>query len=209
MKRVRTKIPNASLVDVVHYIGGPCDEVVIASCIVPGGSGCGWTILDSLEEAVRLACSRATSMQGGIQVGESVRLVQPQSRPDLNGKLGLAIKFSESRGVGQWLIRFGSGEVVQIPPTELEGLEVGRGRVLAFWGHASWTRVQLLGEIARGHWGLCRATVTDLVLHPAERWLGLDGRLVYAPVTEMTDKSLEEAHRQMTADHAGLIQHAD
>jgi hypothetical protein len=30
------------------------------------------------------------------------------------------------------------------------------GRVYVFWGDARWSRAQLLGEIARGHWGLCR-----------------------------------------------------
>ena len=31
------------------------------------------------------------------------------------------------------------------------------GTVLCFWGDARWSRTQLLGEIARGHWGMCRA----------------------------------------------------
>jgi hypothetical protein len=37
------------------------------------------------------------------------------------------------------------------------------GLVLAFWGDARWSRAQLLGEIARGHWGLAKAGVGDLV----------------------------------------------
>ena len=40
----------------------------------------------------------------------------------------------------------------------------GGGRLLIVWGEARWTRSQLLGEIARGPWGLC--TVSCLFLSP-------------------------------------------
>eukprot|EP00041_Stephanoeca_diplocostata_P034720 m.1197789 g.1197789 ORF g.1197789 m.1197789 type:complete len:527 (-) comp24569_c0_seq1:2931-4511(-) len=33
----------------------------------------------------------------------------------------------------------------------------------AFWGDARWSRTQLLGEIARGSWGVCRAEVNDVI----------------------------------------------
>lgn len=58
--------------------------------------------------------------------------------------------------------------------------------MLVFWGDAQWSRVQMLGELARGHWGLCRASVADIIAPPAERRAGLDGRLIYAPKTVET-----------------------
>ena len=55
------------------------------------------------------------------------------------------------------------------------------------WGDAQWSRTQLLGEIARGHWGLCRASVAELIAAPSARWDALEGRLVFAPDTEMME----------------------
>jgi hypothetical protein len=88
------------------------------------------------------------------------------------------------------------------------------GRVLVAWGDARWyvpqphsrlltlifhtnhyhiigiitrrSRTQLLGEIARGHWGLGKASVCELTAAPSQRWSGLDDRLCFSPVTEMT-----------------------
>jgi hypothetical protein len=61
-------------------------------------------------------------------------------------------------------------------------------RVAAFWGDARWSRTQLLGEISKGHWGLCKASVADVVTTPPQqRYNGLSGRLAFAPVTEMTE----------------------
>ena len=60
------------------------------------------------------------------------------------------------------------------------------GRVLVAWGDARWSRTQLLGEIARGHWGLGKASVCELTAGPPARWAGLDDRLCFSPVTEMT-----------------------
>ena len=79
------------------------------------------------------------------------------------------------------------------------------GVVHCVWGDAQWSRTQLLGEIARGHWGLCRAAVTDLphdggAARAARRWRpDVDGRLVFAPVTEMTEDFMRTAEQEMVA----------
>lgn len=63
--------------------------------------------------------------------------------------------------------------------------------IYAFWGYAAWSRTQLLAETARGHWGLCRAGVEDLKRLPAaSRRAALDGRLVFAPISAMTDSAV-------------------
>merc|ERR550525_546923 len=109
----------------------------------------------------------------------------------------MALRFLE--GPGRWEIRLADGEGKQIRPANLEALDGGSGRVFAFWGDARWSRTQLLGEIARGHWGLCRASISEIIAPPAQRWPALRGRLAFAPVTEMTESFLQEGQRQMAA----------
>ncbi len=61
-----------------------------------------------------------------------------------------------------------------------------------YWGSAGWTRVQLLGEMARGSWGLCAAQGEDVFAargaHPATVYSAIlaANRPVYAPQSEMT-----------------------
>eukprot|EP00051_Salpingoeca_urceolata_P033154 m.19220 g.19220 ORF g.19220 m.19220 type:complete len:631 (+) comp5898_c0_seq1:395-2287(+) len=67
--------------------------------------------------------------------------------------------------------------------------------VLVFWGDARWSRTQLLGELAKGSWGMCHADVSDAFAaeplgqqpDPKGLWTRLvtSGRLVYAPDNEM------------------------
>lgn len=123
---------------------------------------------------------------------------------------------------GRWEVLLPSGEGVRVKPVNLKTVlrspesisssaatdapaecGPGAGRVLVFWGIARWTRAQLLGEIARGHWGLCRATAHELILKSSAVWPALtqSNRLVYAPNSDMTDQlvSSGEARRQMEA----------
>lgn len=69
---------------------------------------------------------------------------------------------------------------------------------MAFWGDARWSRAQLLGEIARGHWGLCRAGVSEFTAAAGDVYEGLERRLAFAPVTEMTEDFMTEARRDMS-----------
>mmetsp|Transcript_18962 Transcript_18962/g.48325 ORF Transcript_18962/g.48325 Transcript_18962/m.48325 type:complete len:90 (+) Transcript_18962:264-533(+) len=65
-----------------------------------------------------------------------------------------------------------------------------RAVVHVFWGEARWSRTQLLGELARGSWGMCRAEASDLFDSAHERvWKAThrSGRLIYAPRTAMSD----------------------
>ena len=66
-----------------------------------------------------------------------------------------------------------------------------------------WTRAQLLGEIAKGSWGLCRASVDELLTAEPSRWAKLQSsaRLAYAPVSEMTEEYIRRATQQMEAFH--------
>ena len=67
------------------------------------------------------------------------------------------------------------------PGAAAEAASSRGGRVLAFWGDARWSRTQLLGEIARGSWGMCQGTVLDLASVPRLRRSGLDPANVAGP----------------------------
>jgi hypothetical protein len=194
LARVTSQFPSASSVDIAHYRGGPCEPGAVVACVVPGGVRQGWTVVTAasggLTAAVRLAHSRAARRcreQGAVSGGQTVRLVDLKARPELNGEVALALRFDP--GAGRWLVRLRNGEGKQVRPENLEAAAGSGpcGRVMAFWGDARWSRAQLLGEIARGHWGLCRAGVGDITAAASARFDGLEGRVVFAPVTEMTE----------------------
>lgn len=207
---VCAKYKGASQVQITHFKGGPCDDEDLMCCIVLGGGGRGWTVLkdlkspvELLKNAVELAHSRAVKrfdVQGTITGGQSVRLVGLQAAPELNGEVGIALRFAENSS--RWLVRLRNGEGKQLRPQNLEPLSHEGGRVFAVWGDARWSRAQLLGEIAKGDWGLCRANVGDLTASPNERWDNTKGRLAFAPITEMTEGYMREAQREMQATRA-------
>ena len=187
-RKALAKYPQASEVEIVHYIGGPCSPEEVSTCVVTGGSGVGWTIVPKLSDAIELAHMRSyvrSEAQGVIFGGASVRLCGLQGRPELNGECGIALRFVEESG--RWLVRLKDGEGKSLKPSNLEPIGAGHGVVHCVWGDAQWSRTQLLGEIARGHWGLCRASVAELIAEPTGRWDTLDGRLVFAPDTEMME----------------------
>eukprot|EP00928_Gymnodinium_smaydae_P047072 TRINITY_DN31405_c0_g1_i1.p1 TRINITY_DN31405_c0_g1~~TRINITY_DN31405_c0_g1_i1.p1 ORF type:complete len:480 (+),score=86.33 TRINITY_DN31405_c0_g1_i1:84-1523(+) len=202
----------ASRVRITHFLGGPCEDEDLMWCVVLGGSGCGWTcIKKDLAKAIELAYGRSCKRceaQGDIVGGQTVRLKGLQSCPELNGELGITLRFAEESG--RWLVRLRNGEGKQLRPVNLEPEAGSEGRVFAVWGDARWSRAQLLGEIAKGDWGLCHANVGDLAALPSDRWANMQGRLAFAPITEMTESYMRAAHAEMIAARAQVqMQHAD
>ena len=131
------KHAGAKHVQITHYIGGPCDEESISCCVVPGGHGCGWTVVQELSEAIELAYSRSyvrSEKQGAVHGGQSVTLVGLQARPDLNGEVGIALWFTED--TGRWLVRLKDGEGKQIKPANLKAFGPEHGVVHCVWGDA-------------------------------------------------------------------------
>ncbi|CAK9071554.1 unnamed protein product [Durusdinium trenchii] len=210
MREICKKYRKASSVEITHFIGGPCQEEELMCCVVLGGGGCGWTVLKDLAQAIELAFSRAAKRldaEGDIHGGQTVRLKGLQGAAHLNGEIGLALRFNADSG--RWLVRLRNGEGKQLRPANLEGLDGSDGRVFAVWGDARWSRAQLLGEIAKGDWGLCRANIGDLTSGPTERWPATRGRLAFAPITEMTESYMSEAQREMNAARQTLQMHAE
>lgn len=208
MAKVSSKYKGAAQVQITHFIGGPCEEEDLMCCLVLGGSGAGWTSVKDLESAIELAYSRAAKRfeaQGDIHGGQIVRLHGLQACPELNGEVGIALRFADA--TGRWLVRLRNGDGKQLRPANLEGLDGAEGRVFAIWGDARWSRTQLLGEIAKGDWGLCRANVGDLAASPSQRWENMSGRLAFAPITEMSESYMREAQREMAVARATMQMH--
>jgi hypothetical protein len=208
VSRVCSKYKGAATVEITHFLGGPCEDDDIMACIVLGGGGQGWTVLKDLDSALELAHARAVrrfDVQGEIAGGQTVRLVGLRAAPELNDEVGVALRFNESSG--RWLVRLRNGEGKQLKPANLEAMEGGSGRVFVVWGDARWSRAQLLGEIAKGDWGLCRANISDITTSPMERWQNMQGRLAFAPITEMTESYMREAQNQMVAARATVQMH--
>lgn len=207
---IASQYPGAADVEIEHFLGGPCDDMALSCCVVPGGAPQGWAVVKDLDVALTLAYSRAANTRVaaaaamGVDVshpsvvsgGQSVTLAGLKGRPELNGEPGVALLFDKDSG--RWQVRLRNGEAVKVRPGNLDPGDGRDGRVLAFWGDAQWSRTQLLGEIARGHWGLCKASVDVIaVLDTDNRWDAARSRSVYAPVTEMTDAALRQAGDQM------------
>ena len=87
-------------------------------------------------------------------------------------------------------LRRGAAVVVKVKPSNLrnDGDVGGKcGTILAFAGDARWTRVQLLGEIAKTSWGLCQGQISDVLFSPSDKlYDSVVTRLVYAPLSEMS-----------------------
>jgi len=197
LQNVCSKLPRAAKVELSYFIGGPCDRDRIVSCLVLGASHRGWKSVEKLEDALTLACclQRRETEQGDFGCGQTIRLHGLQGRTDLNDEVGLTLQFLQDPG--RWMVRLRNGDGVKVRPANLDGIRGRHGQVYVFWGDARWSRTQLLGEIARGHWGLGKASTADLTLPAADRWKGLDGRLAFAPETAMTEDFMRDGSQQM------------
>eukprot|EP00604_Paraphysomonas_vestita_P003672 CAMPEP_0174820622 /NCGR_PEP_ID=MMETSP1107-20130205/4564_1 /TAXON_ID=36770 /ORGANISM="Paraphysomonas vestita, Strain GFlagA" /LENGTH=167 /DNA_ID=CAMNT_0016036305 /DNA_START=453 /DNA_END=952 /DNA_ORIENTATION=- len=103
----------------------------------------------------------------------------------------MALRYLPLPGPQRWEVQLSTGEGLKIKPINLIS-DGGSSKVMVFWGDARWSRAQLLGEIARGHWGLCCATISEFIVPPNEVWNGtlIPGRLAFAPISAMTDEIL-------------------
>jgi len=145
-------------VKVNHYIGGPCDTSSIRNCIVSGGNSRGWSNFRTLSDALKVAASRAANVaqtesgceESSFFAGCKVEVHGLNNRADLNGELGVTLRYIKNEG--RWNVRLRAGDGVQIKPVNLRKVDKGGdgGTVDVFWGDARWTRTQLLGEISRG-----------------------------------------------------------
>jgi hypothetical protein len=206
---VMAKFSGVRKVQITNYIGGPCISNEISTCIVTGGLRTGWTLVPSLEDALCLACSRGAKRcetQGNFGGGQVVTMTGLKSRMDINGCIGMTLKFDPD--AARWAVCLESGERIKVKPANMLAVdsESSWGNVMIFWGTAKWTRTQLLGEIAKGDWGLCRAGVSEFTTNISSRWEHVcnSGRLAFAPVSDMTEEYIRgEGRMQMEAFRTG------
>jgi len=143
---------------VSHFIGGPCEPQRIGACLVlrpgPGQEHLVFCGTDALRKAARAADAVASgeapflAAEPAGEASEEVAAPMPFFfEADLPPPKRRRI---DPQGEG-------SGAVAA-------GLDLGEGpgvQLMVFWGYAGWSRCQLMGEIARGSWGLCRTSSDD------------------------------------------------
>ena len=58
------------------------------------------------------------------------------------------------------------------------------------WGLAGWSRTQLLGEIAKGSWGMCRGDINELFPIQKQLWESLNksSRPIYSGANDFSQK---------------------
>jgi len=168
---------------VQHFIGGPCEETDIGAAIVVNSTTKTYQVLNgarSLEKAFELAEREASGVQSdtcdtgrGIMSTSTTASEEPANkRQRVTDATGEASEHDDDEGSG--------GD-----DTEMETHSV---HVLVFWGYAGWSRCQLMGEIARGSWGLCKGEASDVLsLGGADLWPTTYPRLTFAPKNEMSE----------------------
>ncbi|KAA8491471.1 hypothetical protein FVE85_2486 [Porphyridium purpureum] len=208
-------------IELEHYDGGPCEESDIQWCITLGGEHedqeHGWTVHRELTAALQRAARNASLGSGSLPpnstffVGDVVQVRDDGS----TGVLGVLRSYDAVTEQWEVVILDGHGggaskkfrESVLRLDTSLNGennendgnRNCHKVRVMVFWGDARWSRTQLLGEIARGHWGLAPGCLEVLVVPPRSRRAIFDDQLVFAPTSEMTDEYMRGAERDMEA----------
>ena len=204
--QVLEKYPECK-VDIAHYVGGPCEDDIVTTCLVPGGGGAdrGWTVVkNDLAAAIALAHERSLDRDpgGAVHNGMAVELTGLRSAQHLNGARGIALAYVPKKGRFQVRLADGGGKLVKAANLRPEA-PASQGQVLAFWGDARWSRAQLLGEIARGHWGLACGSVADIAASMASSaakstvFEGVNPRLVFAPESAMTDDFMRNPEEEM------------
>jgi len=102
----------------------------------------------------------------------------------------LAPKVGSSEGCSSGSVRANapSGAPGTTASTSGRSAALGSVRLYVFWGYAGWSRCQLMGEIARGSWGLCQASAGDLAARdPEALWTQIYHRFIFAPKNELSE----------------------
>eukprot|EP00401_Gymnodinium_catenatum_P003995 CAMPEP_0117528214 /NCGR_PEP_ID=MMETSP0784-20121206/37197_1 /TAXON_ID=39447 /ORGANISM="" /LENGTH=556 /DNA_ID=CAMNT_0005324489 /DNA_START=27 /DNA_END=1697 /DNA_ORIENTATION=- len=169
-----------------HFLGGPCEDERVSACLVFfRGRYAVMRDKTCMNMALRLAEALASGQ--GLDTAPEVTWV-PTEGTDAD----IASQQDEIDADGEE--QFSEGRDV---------------RLAVFWGYAGWTRCQLMGEIARGSWGMCRASREDVVAHkPEDVWRMVYPKLVFAPRNEMSanyDEQPEDDIRRQELRRMALL----
>mmetsp|Transcript_47608 Transcript_47608/g.113320 ORF Transcript_47608/g.113320 Transcript_47608/m.113320 type:complete len:607 (+) Transcript_47608:60-1880(+) len=195
---------------VTHFIGGPCEEEKVACCIVVSSSGYSIVqddacLLAGLSVAEELASTGGAAAEGAaaalrlsaIEAGAGISSISTIDTDE--GKEDASSGVTKRRRI----------ELEEGSPSSNPAHDPSV-RVFVYWGYAGWSRCQLMGEIARGSWGLCKANTQDVVSKsPDEVWHAVYPRLVFAPRSEMSEsyggESPEEEERRQQLRRMAII----
>ena len=191
--------PETRNVTLEHYRGGPMETEKISHCIVPGAHRRGWDIFTSLRDAILHAHEMSIVSKGTFGAGQTVKLKDLKSRADLNGKLAILLRPSKSKK-SRWMVRLSDGSGVNLAEKNMINVKGRNGRVMIFWGHVNWFRAQLLGQIAKGQWGITKAVAGDIIGNSKKRIENLRLRMIVPPFTSMTEKDIIQAKKEEEAE---------
>ena len=193
----RQDVENA--VEIELFDGGPCDHDEVALCIVVGtDTSCGYTKVEgSLAGAISVAFRNSRAYDGSSDGLRAGGVVKCAATADVREAVGVLCGFSEESNTWNVASPFG---VLKRTREEFEVLRSPtRAKVLCFFGTAQWNRSQLLGEIARGHWGLTKSEPVDVARAETAYRRAMDsGSLVFAPLTEMTEEFMRDELAEMS-----------
>jgi len=185
---------------VTHFIGGPCEEEKVACCVVASASGYSIVqddacLLAALSAAEEICCSLSDTAAEGAAAAMRLPAIESNGISSISTSASIVESDGKETPTGDTKRRRIN--------MEADGPESGISgpvRVFVYWGYAGWSRCQLMGEIARGSWGLCKANTQDVVSkRPDEVWQAVYPRLVFAPKSEMSESygdSPQEERRQ-------------
>lgn len=183
-----------SAVEVETFTGGPCDVDSVALCIVVGYDNerayakYEFDLHAGMREAYKV---HSAMKKCELQAGSVVKTIDEGRQ-----RIGVITKFDDETQL--WRITTSDG-VLSRKISEMEVVQKARTtKLLVFFGDARWSRAQLLGEIARGHWGLAKSDPIDVANpHDSYRRVVDSGSLVFAPLSEMTEEFMRNALGEM------------
>ncbi len=178
------------LVEVRHFVGGPCEEFQAAALCL-----------------LRLPCNLSPE-----SISKEINIDK-----DIYENIKCVLQWKSGEGAAEQAGQLFYGDLMSIyNMAYAASIRYEKSvAVHAYWGDARWTRTQLLGELAKGSWGMCKAEGLDVICSQVpERFraelktMGIDPndlpeksmgavhlwnrmmfskRLVFAPVGEMTE----------------------
>ena len=180
-----------SKVEVECFTGGPVNEDDVSLCLVVGADAeRGFVKIEDVSSAISVAFRQRIDGCATFPPGTVVKTTNEAGRE----VVGVVTCKSEN---DEWNVATALG-VVRRAQKDVYVLNASnRGKVLVFWGTAQWSRAQLLGEIARGHWGLTKTEPVDVARADDAYRRAADAGLVFAPLTEMTETFMREAISDM------------
>lgn len=200
--------------EIAHFIGGPCEEEQASTCLILADGRCmllqdrnclrqgikvahalsqGLAPPDDADSGTRVWLDELLTWRAGVEAATAGLSEEPAAKRQKQASMEGASHGSDENP---------TGDASSAAPPSV--------RLLVLWGYAGWSRCQLMGEIARGSWGLCRATLEDVMNYgPDNLWQAAYPRLIFAPRNEMSEsyggQVPEEEERRRQLRHMAIF----